>query len=469
MSFHPGIGVLAVALLVSASAGAAFAGAPYHLTDLGNLGSNYPSITPMGVSNVNGSAEVVGIAQTSGALDAAAWYWTAATGMVNLQPQLSSVLSSVDSEATAVNANGQIIGSYNNVYDSQTPGTTEGNGFVYTIGGTPVQMGAPTNTNPVGTLPNNFWITAPTGINSSGLACGSGGVGINPEPMVFSYNVNSSDFTDVSLNSSVNAYGYAINNNGWIAGWGPNLTTGVGQDALVWNGTSWTDLGSFAGKPTYARGIDSNGDVVGFSPNASNARMPFYCQYNGTGWNAMVNLGVAAGETTGQAWGINDNGQIVGYETGSATAAYLWSTTAGSGVPLSSLVANLNGWTLQSARAIDNQGDIVGVGTNPSGAAETFLLTLMPGDANLDGQVDINDLTIVLANYNQTGRTWSQGEFTGSGTVDINDLTIVLANYNHTVSESADGSPSAVPEPGALALLAAGVAGLLAYTWRRRK
>ena len=43
--------------------------------------------------------------------------------------------------------------------------------------------------------------------------------------------------------------------------------------------------------------------------------------------------------------------------------------------------------------------------------------------------MDINDLTIVLANYGQTVATWTQGEFTGDGTVDINDLTIVLANY----------------------------------------
>ena len=53
----------------------------------------------------------------------------------------------------------------------------------------------------------------------------------------------------------------------------------------------------------------------------------------------------------------------------------------------------------------------------------------LPGDANHDGKVDINDLTIVLAHYGQTGTTWSQGEFTGDGTVDINDLTIVLAHY----------------------------------------
>ena len=31
------------------------------------------------------------------------------------------------------------------------------------------------------------------------------------------------------------------------------------------------------------------------------------------------------------------------------------------------------------------------------------------GDANLDGKVDINDLTIVLAHYGQTGMTWSHG------------------------------------------------------------
>ena len=82
--------------------------------------------------------------------------------------------------------------------------------------------------------------------------------------------------------------------------------------------------------------------------------------------------------------------------------------------------------------------------------------------------MDINDLTIVLSNFGQTGMTWSQGEFTGDGTVDINDLTIVLANYGQTIGASA-GGPSAVPEPGTLALLAAGVIGLLVCAGGRRK
>ena len=54
---------------------------------------------------------------------------------------------------------------------------------------------------------------------------------------------------------------------------------------------------------------------------------------------------------------------------------------------------------------------------------------LTPGDANGDGRVDVNDLTIVLTNFGRTGMTWSQGEFTGDGTVDVNDLTILLTNF----------------------------------------
>jgi hypothetical protein len=95
----------------------------------------------------------------------------------------------------------------------------------------------------------------------------------------------------------------------------------------------------------------------------------------------------------------------------------------------------------------------------------TFPSSPLRGDANGDGKVDINDLTIVLANYGQTGATWTQGEFTGDGTVDINDLTIVLANYGGTLGSS---PPDAVPEPSTLLLAAAGLLGALRFAGRRR-
>jgi hypothetical protein len=90
------------------------------------------------------------------------------------------------------------------------------------------------------------------------------------------------------------------------------------------------------------------------------------------------------------------------------------------------------------------------------------------GDANYDGKVDINDLTIVLAHYGQTGMTWADGEFTGDGTVDINDLTIVLAHYNDTLEAAAGGSATAVPEPCAVALAVAGLIGFAAFVATKR-
>ena len=87
---------------------------------------------------------------------------------------------------------------------------------------------------------------------------------------------------------------------------------------------------------------------------------------------------------------------------------------------------------------------------------------VFPGDANGDGRVDVNDLTIVLSHFGQTGMTWPQGDFNGDGRVDVNDLTIVLTNFGQTAGATDAGSPLAVPEPSVLLLALIGLAGLLA-------
>jgi hypothetical protein len=71
----------------------------------------------------------------------------------------------------------------------------------------------------------------------------------------------------------------------------------------------------------------------------------------------------------------------------------------------------------------------------------------------------------MTGNWNQSGATWRQGNFsTGNTTVDLNDLVALTGNWGKTVGAAA-GAGAAVPEPMTLSLLALGGVALL----RRRK
>ena len=174
---------------------------------------------------------------------------------------------------------------------------------------------------------------------------------------------------------------------------------------------------------------------------------PFYLPYTGSGWGTMVDLGglgsYYSGYTWGYAYAINSTAQssqvqIVGMEYNGTRNianeyAFLSGTTTNSMVPLQTLVpgfasSNFGSGRLSVADDIDSTGHIAGVGITNSGTYDAFLMMpALPGDANLDGKVDINDLTVVLGNYSQSvGMSWTTGDFNGDGRVDINDLTIVL-------------------------------------------
>ena len=98
---------------------------------------------------------------------------------------------------------------------------------------------------------------------------------------------------------------------------------------------------------------------------------------------------------------------------------------------LNDLINPASGWVLNNAWAVSNAGYIAGRGT-VGGVTHGFVLSAMPGDANLDGTVNITDLSKVLTNYDKTGMTWADGDFNGDGTVNISDLSNVLTNYDKT-------------------------------------
>ena len=87
----------------------------------------------------------------------------------------------------------------------------------------------------------------------------------------------------------------------------------------------------------------------------------------------------------------------------------------------------------------------------------------MTGDANGDGVVNDDDLSVVLANWtgaDGSGGTWRTGDFDGDGGVSEDDLSLLLANWDGSVG-------GGIPEPTTLSVLTVG--GLALVRHRRRQ
>ena len=64
----------------------------------------------------------------------------------------------------------------------------------------------------------------------------------------------------------------------------------------------------------------------------------------------------------------------------------------------------------------------------------------LPGDANLDGNVNFADLLVVAQNYNASGASWAQGDFNGDGSVGFDDLLALAQNYGrHLILQPQNG------------------------------
>ena len=83
-----------------------------------------------------------------------------------------------------------------------------------------------------------------------------------------------------------------------------------------------------------------------------------------------------------------------------------------------------------------------------------FIYDLTPGDANLDNNVDVTDLTTVSANWDDEA-DWCGGDFNWDGTVNIVDLTVLAANWNFGGGQ--------IPEPATLSLLSMATVALVGH------
>ena len=72
---------------------------------------------------------------------------------------------------------------------------------------------------------------------------------------------------------------------------------------------------------------------------------------------------------------------------------------------------------------------VTGVDCSLQSAAAQVVVYTKLGDLNLDGRVDLSDLSIILANYGALGASTNQGDLDNDTDVDLADLAIMLSVY----------------------------------------
>jgi probable HAF family extracellular repeat protein len=452
-----------VSVLVCSVLGAVSAVAnPYYLTDLAPVSGDTVTAADA-INSVGGSPMACGRSQLAAGqtTDCTPVRWNSQGVPTNLLPLIPGALPGQGNRGNAIDTSGDVAGNTLNA-----SGTTVG---FYVPAGSTGQI--------LPTLGGSGGSQA-MGVNSLGMV-----VGDSPAPdgtvhaYVWSTATGIVDLGNGSAFGAAGAYATAITANGnTIAGY--TISSGGGyMQACEWtkSGSNWA-MATICPQSIYDQSqglaINNNGYVVGGCFNYPSTGFPSTDQYaieikpDGT----VVTLG-DLGLASAHAQGINDSGVVVGYDWYKAFVNY--TGLPGGNIDLGTLISPVSGagWNFSTsayAYGIDDNGEIAGYAKNPAGDYQGYILKpAIPGDANLDGKVDINDLTVVLTNYGKTAMAWSQGCMDGdpTGTVDINDLTIVLTNYGKTAALSF----AAVPEPSAIAILLAGAIGLLAYAWRRRK
>jgi hypothetical protein len=136
-----------------------------------------------------------------------------------------------------------------------------------------------------------------------------------------------------------------------------------------------------------ANAINSSGELIG------RGRLNFVDSYHALYYNGTWHLIDSTVTATQYAGDINNNGRLVGSTYiggGNRSSWYSDGPADGSMIPL-----DLPGWSTVTAEAINNDDWIVGYGDSPTSGGESraFIYAPPPGDADHDGDVDLDDYT----------------------------------------------------------------------------
>ncbi len=264
------------------------------------------------------------------------------------------------SQATGINASGQVVG-----FSDLADGTSHA--FLYS-GGAMQDLGT------LGGPPSNG--SSAWGINNSGQVAGSSSLTAVVYVHAFLYSGGAMHDLGTLCNDlgqcGPNSYALGINASGQVAGQA-DIPGETASHAALYSGGSWSDLGTLGGN-SQAQGINNSGQVVGWFYNNNINEIQHAFLYSG---GIMLGLDTLGGSQS-FAYGINDSGQVVGWSTfppyNYTSHAFLYS--GGVMTDLNALLAsNATGWVLSQANAINDAGQIVGMMDLNGAAWHAFLLT----------------------------------------------------------------------------------------------
>jgi probable HAF family extracellular repeat protein len=179
----------------------------------------------------------------------------------------------------------------------------------------------------------------------------------------------------------------ALNNRGEVVGW-MALPGDQINHAFLWDGENLSDLGTLGGSWSLATGINDAGEVAGMAVLPGDQVKHAFLWRKGV----MTDLGTVPGDPCSFAYNINSRGQVVGgsqnAECNPFTHAVLWENGE-PGVDLNTLIPHGANLQLVVANWINNRGEIVGLGHDPScpfeDSCDAHAYVLIPCDQDHPG------------------------------------------------------------------------------------
>jgi len=331
--------------------------------DLGTLGGpyNFGSIA----YSVNNKGQIVGYAYDSSGAPQHACLFDKTGGGNNID---LGTLGGDRSEAYSINNNGQIVGGADN-----SSGWWGACLFDSTGGGANKQLGV----DSANYINDNGQIVGGSGNPARAFLLDPDGYGN------YNYiNLGGRFFPGWEISSAS-----SINNNGQIVG-GSSLFGTPRAFLLDPEGGGNYNCIELGGYFSGALSINDSGQIVGYARNSSPTNRA--CLFDSTGGGANIDLGTLGGDYS-EAHSINNNGQIVGDGANESAGYYGYRaclfdpTGQGNNIDLNTLIDPSSRWILQRAYSINNNGWIVGYGTNPDGYTRAYLLTPEPATVCLLG------------------------------------------------------------------------------------